>query len=925
MQLKLITFLFCLVTSTFIGQTIKVTGVVKDSIGALELANIIATVQETGDVESYAITNSDGKYQLHLPANNTYNLKVSYLGYKTLDLTITLGEDKTTLEKDFLLEPDANQLDGVELVYVMPVTVRGDTIVYNADSFSTGNERKLGDIMKNLPGVEINENGRIEVDGKEVTKVMIEGKDFFDGDSKLAAQNIPADAVDKIEVLKNFNEVSQMRGLGNDSDNVALNIKLKEGKKNFWFGEVTAGGGFGDEDTGRYLAHPKLFYYSPKYSINLITDFNNIGEVPFTFRDYFNFTGGFRNFSRGTGFNISDSDLGFAVAQNDRAYDIETNFFAGNFSYTPSKKWTLSGFGIYSDNQTDYISNSFQDFNLTNSTETNISTTNQRNQLAMLKLSAVFKPNTNFQLDYDVLIKGSKQTENANALSSTTGFDLSGNPITSSNLINENKDNEPFSINQNVNAYYTINEKSILAVKAQHLFKEEDPFYRAAQDVIPFRGIFTQNIVDGGGNIIGQNFDPLLDQNRFDVNQSKNVRSNKLDFQADLYRILNKKSNLNFTFGATLSRQDFDSNIFQVLDDSSINNFTAPEFNNDVRFDFSDFYFGLHYKFKIGIFTFSPGLSIHNYDVKSKQLGSTSSQNDWALLPDFYAQVDIKNSENIRFNYSITSEYTDVNNYAAGFVFNNYNRLFRGNRNLENALSQRFSLQYFNFNSFNFTNIQASLSYSRKTDAIKTSGDLSSITQVSTRVNLDSNFADETFSGRASFSKRFRKLQVRLGANVSLSKFNNIFNERVTESESLNQNYTTSIRSNFREAPNFELGYRLNINTFDTGNGETSYFTNTPYVSVDINFLKNFTLVGRWDFYNYNDDDDSTNLKNTYEFLEATLYYQKKDSNWEFSIQGSNLLDVDSINESQFFESYSSSSQFFVMPRIVMFSIKYDL
>ena len=82
------------------------------------------------------------------------------------------------------------------------------------------------------------------------------------------------------EVLRNYNEVSQMRGLGNDRDNVAINIKLKEGKKNFWFGEVTAGAGIADEygdDNGRYLVHPKLFYYSPKYSINVITDFNNIG------------------------------------------------------------------------------------------------------------------------------------------------------------------------------------------------------------------------------------------------------------------------------------------------------------------------------------------------------------------------------------------------------------------------------------------------------------------------------------------------------------------------------------------------------------------------------------------------------------------------------------------------------------------------
>ena len=124
-----------------------------------------------------------------------------------------------------------NQLDEVEVTYEMPISVKGDTIVYDTDSFVTGTEKKLKDVLANLPGVEINDDGQIEVEGKKVTKVMVEGKDFFDGDSKLAADNIPANALDKIEVLRNFNEVTQMKGLTNDTDNVALNIKLKKGKK----------------------------------------------------------------------------------------------------------------------------------------------------------------------------------------------------------------------------------------------------------------------------------------------------------------------------------------------------------------------------------------------------------------------------------------------------------------------------------------------------------------------------------------------------------------------------------------------------------------------------------------------------------------------------------------------------------------------
>jgi hypothetical protein len=91
-------------------------------------------------------------------------------------------------------------------------------------------------------------DGNITVEGKSVQKIMVEGKDFFDGDTKIATKNIPANALDKIQVLRNYNEVTNLKGLENNEENVAINIKLKEGKKNFWFGDITAGAGAWDTE-----------------------------------------------------------------------------------------------------------------------------------------------------------------------------------------------------------------------------------------------------------------------------------------------------------------------------------------------------------------------------------------------------------------------------------------------------------------------------------------------------------------------------------------------------------------------------------------------------------------------------------------------------------------------------------------------------
>ncbi len=905
---------------TLFAQSITLRGVVKDSIGSpLELANIIATNKAEGTLESYGITDASGRYRLDLTTGITYDIKVSYLGLQSVNEEINVAQDAQDITKDFTLKEDPNQLDNVELVYEMPVTIKGDTIVYNTDSFTNGNEKKLGDVLKKLPGIEVNDDGEIEVEGKVVSKVMIEGKDFFDGDSKLATKNIPADALKKVEVLKNYNEVSQMRGLGNDQDNVAINIRLKEGKTNFWFGDLTAGAGDGEKF--RYLGKAKLFYYSPKGSINIITDFNNTGEVPFTFRDYFNFTGGFRNFNQrgGTSFNVSDGGLGFLTTQNNRANEIETGFAAANFTYTINPKWDISGLALLSDNKTNFVNNSLNTFINQGFTQGFNESTDQRNQLGMAKLSSVYKPNANLQFDYDVLVKKSKQTEFSDGTSIVTR-----DGAVQEDVVDQDKENEPFSINQNVNLYYTLDENNIFSGTIQHLYQDEDPFYNATLSQKPFTA---PDPADMTNEISSIDFMPGAN-GLFDINQNKNIKTNKLDAKLDYYYILNKKSNINITAGTTLSRQDFNSNLFQILETGTVDDLTetldGTIIGNDVAFNFSDVFVGLHYKLKTGIFTITPGLTLHNYTTKSEQLGTTTEDSDVRLLPDLFTVLDFSQGKSLRANYQMTAQYTDVNNFAEGLLFNNYNSLYRGNREIENAIYHNASINYFSFSMFNFTSLFGGVNYSRRVDPIKTSGSFVGINQVASPVN-NTNFADETLSANARFSKRFKKWKLNVSANGSYSDLNNIINGEDRNTKNLTQNYRASAETNFKEAPNFEIGYNFTSTNSDNGVTDRTFFTNRPFANAEWNFGKGFTLGADWSLYNYDDNDDSTEIDNMYSFLEANLYYQKPDSQWEFRIQATNLLNVDTISSNNVNDFQISNTEYFVQPRIAMFTVKYNL
>ncbi|WP_299834688.1 TonB-dependent receptor [uncultured Tenacibaculum sp.] len=923
--MKKIFFLAIVMVAWYTSAQIKLTGVVKDSIGnPLEMANMLAINKQDNKVDSYGFTDAFGNYKLNLKKNASYTIKASYVGMKTGEFTVTTKD--VNIKKDITLVFD-NTLDEVEIISKMPVTVKGDTIVYNADSFKSGTEKKLGDVLKKLPGVEVNDEGEIQVEGKTVKKVMVEGKDFFDGDSKLATKNIPANAIDKVEVLKNHSEVRQMSSVTDNEDNIVINLKLKEGKKNFWFGEVSAGIGMATEDS-RYIVHPKLFYYSPKYSLNLITDFNNIGEVPFTRRDYFKFSGGFRGAGgRGTGFNVASSDIGFLTLRNNRAKEIETRFGAVNFSYSPKKNWDLSGFGIYSGSEVDleevttrnYINenvdaSTLPPFDPSNpnsirliDTERINSVSKQRSDLGLLKLSSSYKPNTDNQFDYDVFAKISNQEEIQNLNSLRTYL----NDVDESLPINQISSQNPYSINQNLNYYYTLSDKNIFALEAQHLWQNEDPFYNAELENLSFF------------NVLG-----LVDEasQPFDVSQNKRVKTNKIDAKLDYYYVINAKSNLNVTLGTTISDQQFDSDIFQVLANGTTNPITATDTRNDVNYTFDDYYAGLHYKFITGIFTFNQGFTAHQYSAKNTQLGSVFDNRFTKLLPDASIKVALKKSESLRLNYSQQVSFTDINRVAEGFVFNNYNRLYSGNRELESSLSHNVNLSYFSFNMFNYTNIFASVNYSKLIDAVKGLTTFNGVDQESTSIN--SIFPDETISANANFQKSYRKFKVTLGGNLAYSVSNNLFFNRFTsenenrESNSFTQSYRTRFSTNFREFPNFDIGYNVSINKYDQGGNVNTFTTHSPFVNFDAFITRDLVFNTKYTYNNYRNQSQTLN---DFSFWDADLTYQKKDSQWEYKMMVTNILDTQSLNQDGSNTIFNSSSAYIIQPRYITFSVKYNL
>ena len=902
-----------LLASSICLSQVKLQGVVRDSLGSpLELANVIAINKQSSALESFSVTSEDGKFMLSLSKNQTYNMQVSYIGMKTFEQEISTKEQD--IIKDFILSLD-NNLDAIELSYEMPVTVRGDTLIYNADSFTNGSERKLEDVLKNLPGVEINEDGQIEVEGKVVNKLMVNGKDFFDGDTKLASKNIPSKAVDKIQVLRNYSEVGQLSGVTNNQDNVAINIKLKEGKENFWFGTVTAGGGV-SEDEPLYLAQPKLFYYSPKFSLNFIGDLNNTGETALSRRDIRGFGGGFRAPSNtsGTSINLGDNSLNFLTNQKD-ALEVKNQLGATNFSYSPSQALDITGFAILNSNRVTSREISFvqyTDSDLGIPDETTQQTSTQRSDQGLLKLSASFQPNFENQLEYDVLGRISKDEQTQTEVSSVVG------PTQQVDQVN------PYSITQSLKYYYTLNENNIFALEAQYLNKDEDPFYNVLLGNDPLNNDLApeeQDAYDSTARALGLN----QGLNNYNLNQDRRIKSNQLDAKLDYYNIINNKSNINLTLGSIVSRQDFNSNIFQFLENGAFFEPT-PTFNqaratNDTQYDFSDMYLGVHYRFKAGMFTITPGFSVHAYSNKNIQFGEQYGEDFFRILPDFETRIQLKKSESLTFNYNMKNQFTDVTKLAEGIILNSFNNIQYGNPELQNALSHNVSLFYRSFNLFNYTNVFARVAYSKNIDQIRSLTDFENVIRTSTYFN--SGFADETVTAFGRMQRTFGKIRGSLSVNLNYSKINQFVQGRQSVNEGFTQSYTPSIRTTFKVAPNVTLRYRHTIAQNDQGTSSTTFTTNAPSIEFDAYIKKAFTL--RSDF-TYNRLSDEVEEINSFQTWNASLSYRKdKDASLEYEIRATNILGIDSQVQNSASNISVFTSETFIQPRFVTFRLVYSL
>ena len=225
--------LFTGITATVQAQRNgSVKGIAYDTIGKQPIAAATVTVMERKDssLVSFTMTGNDGRFEVKGLADGDYRLLITHVNYHNSNKYFTIKESTRNLDLGNLAISDKTKVleEVVLAAEAPPVTLINDTIQYNAGSFKVQPNASVEDLLKKLPGVKVEKDGTIKAQGEKVQKVLVDGKEFFGNDPKIATKNLPADAIDKVQVYDKQSDQAQLTGFEDGNYEKTINLKLKD-------------------------------------------------------------------------------------------------------------------------------------------------------------------------------------------------------------------------------------------------------------------------------------------------------------------------------------------------------------------------------------------------------------------------------------------------------------------------------------------------------------------------------------------------------------------------------------------------------------------------------------------------------------------------------------------------------------------------
>ncbi|MFN8114576.1 MAG: outer membrane beta-barrel family protein [Bacteroidia bacterium] len=817
---RLLLYLLLFSSVSSFSQKLSISGNVQDTVAKAPLQNAVVMAIKLMDstLVDFTRTNTEGNFKLKSLPIDTYQVVITHP--KFADMGYFIFGDKRNLEYDFgkiILQPKNVSLDEVTIfAFKDPIYYKGDTLVYTADSFKTKANATVEDLLKKLPGLKVDKDGKITSQGKAVDKVLVDGDEFFGGDPTVATRNLNASSIESVQVYEKKSDDVANSSTGEETQKI-LNLKLKEESKKGYFGKVSGASDFQKFYEGEALGN----YFKKKLKVSVFGLVSNTPNSSFGWDDVYKY--GLNNeFERGQN---DDGDM-YMTYSTSQPQGIPQNLKSGfyytdkifkntklnmNYSYnnsmvnsktTKKAQYFLTDTSYTSDNLVESVQkNEAHAFNL--GIEQRIDSLSDLYVTSKIK---VLGSNTNSKDETDFLSSDNIKTRNTSIYNSSksSGYDISNN------------------------------------LKYIKRFKKKDRLLN-----IYYNNTFSETNSDG---ILKTDNYSYADSSDFlnSVNQKKaglNVNQSHIAGISYTEPITKKiKIELSFDYMYYNSKQDKKAfnNVggeYNELDSTFTNNFLNKKQINRA---------GLKFIYEVKKMRFTIGTKARNVYVNNNNIFKNQhiTQNFNNILPFSTLRYKFSENKSLDIRYTTSSQNPTISQLQPVRDNSNPNFINIGNPTLLPTFMHSINLNFNSWKSVSGKYTWMGLTYNYINNDMATATSYDSIGRtVSQAINVNGNY---NFNGYLGTSMPLFSKKLELGPNVWAS-----YNENKTMINGL-ENKTQDIRSNI------SLDIRLNLEKFNAGiSGYYSYNSafstlnnksNTPYSSqglsgnVSIKLPKNFMI-----------------------------------------------------------------------------------
>ncbi len=670
---KFLQLLLALLISSgaFSQNSVTLTGKIIDKTEQFPLE--AATVYLSNAIDStlidYTITDKNGAFSLATKkSTKPIFLRVSYVGYQDFKQDFSeIIADKNL--GSIQLEDGGNTLNEVIVKSeAPPIRIKNDTLEFNAASFKLRPDANVEALLKQLPGVEIDSDGKITVNGKEVNQILVNGKPFFDKDGKVALQNLPSEIINKVQITDSKTKKEEISGAKASSNEASINLTIDEDKNKGFFGKFT--GGYGTDD--RYESSMLVNYFKNTRKISILGSSNNINATGFSMNEIFDSMGGGRNSS--------------VYTSDDGSFGINGMRFGGGKGITRSNM-----FG------TNYADQWFKDFDsnvsyfYTSANAENVNRTRQQNLLPGAKFTTESNAKTvddkfahNFNTEFEYKIDSTatlnfspkfvKALSKYSQVSDQVSTDENGVLLNRSDA-NSYNETENTNFENNIYFYKSFKKKGrSLSAWANN---------ENSKDEITDRNISNTTLFQDENN------DGIVESKSDNRNQTRRNRNLKdeygfgIEYQEPMQDSLSLKAALDFKQRTNFeARNTFDFNPFaqdySVLNDSLTSNMLSrtntltPSVGINLEKS----------KFNLGA---NLGTDVTKFEVRSLHLGNNFTQVKDYILPsaNIWGNYRFTKSKSIWISYNYQVDFPDVSQVAPVINYQNPLNTSVGNPDLD--------------------------------------------------------------------------------------------------------------------------------------------------------------------------------------------------------------------------------------------------